>query len=86
MRVPTRAETDVDASPENWERFMALSANTRPFNYLGLPTISIPAGFDERGLPIGLQLAARPFGEARLLRVADAFQRETDWHKRNPLP
>jgi len=84
--VPTRAETDVDASTENWDRFMALSANTRPFNYLGLPTISIPAGFDERGLPIGLQLAARPFGEARLLRVADAFQRETDWHKRNPLP
>jgi len=85
-RVPTRAETDVDANPENWDRLMALSANTRPFNYLGLPTISIPAGFDDRGLPIGLQLAARPFGEARLLRVADAFQRETDWHKRNPLP
>jgi len=85
-RVPTRAETDVDASPENWDRLMALSANTRPFNYLGLPTISIPAGFDDRRLPIGLQLAARPFGEARLLRVADAFQRETDWHKRNPLP
>ncbi len=85
-RVPTRAETDVDASTENWDRFMALSANTRPFNYLGLPTISIPAGFDDRGLPIGLQLATRPFGEARLLRVADAFQRETDWHKRNPLP
>jgi len=85
-RVPTRAETDVDASPENWDRLMSLSANTRPFNYLGLPTISIPAGCDDRGLPIGLQLAARPFGEARLLRVADAFQRETDWHKRNPLP
>jgi len=86
LRVPTRAETDVDANPENWERFMALSANTRPFNYLGLPTISIPAGFDDRGLPVGLQLAARPYDEAGVLRVADAFQRVTDWHKRNPLP
>ena len=86
MRVPTRAEVNVDASAENWGRFMALSANTRPFNYLGLPTISVPAGFDDRGLPVGLQIAARPFGEARLLRIADAFQRETDWHKRNPLP
>lgn len=86
LRVPTRAETDVDADPENWARFMALSANTRPFNYLGLPTISIPAGFDDRKLPVGLQIAARPFGEARLLRIADAFQRETNWHKRNPLP
>lgn len=85
-RVPTRAETDIDADAENWGRFMALSANTRPFNYLGLPTISVPAGFDDRKLPVGLQIATRPFGEARLLRIADAFQRETDWHKRNPLP
>lgn len=85
VRTPTRAETDIDVSVENWARFMDLSANTRPFNYLGLPTISVPAGFDDRGLPVGLQLAARPFGEARLLRVADAFQRETDWHKRNPF-
>ena len=84
-RTPTRAETDIDADAQNWHRFMDLSANTRPFNYLGLPTVSVPAGFDDRGLPVGLQLAARPFGEARLLRVADAFQRETDWHKRNPL-
>lgn len=84
-RVPTRAETDIDADPDNWDRFMDLSRNTRPFNYLGLPTISIPAGFDDRGLPVGLQLAARPFAEARLLQVADAFQRETDWHRRTPF-
>jgi aspartyl-tRNA(Asn)/glutamyl-tRNA(Gln) amidotransferase subunit A len=85
VRVPTRAETDVDAAPENWSRFMALSENTRPFNYLGLPTISIPCGFDDRGLPVGLQLAGRPFSEARVLRAADAFQRATDWHRRTPF-
>ncbi|HEY4251525.1 MAG TPA: amidase [Roseomonas sp.] len=84
MRVPTLAETDVDADPANWQRLMAVSANTRPFNYLGLPTISVPCGFDDRGLPVGLQLAARPFAEARVLQVADAFQRETDWHTRVP--
>jgi len=83
-RVPTLAETDIDADAANWSRFMAVSANTRPFNYLGLPTISVPCGFDDRGLPIGLQLAARPFAEARVLAVADAFQRVTDWHKRCP--
>jgi aspartyl-tRNA(Asn)/glutamyl-tRNA(Gln) amidotransferase subunit A len=83
-RVPTLAETDIDADAANWSRFMAVSANTRPFNYLGLPTISVPCGFDDRGLPIGLQLAARPFAEARVLAVADAFQRVTDWHKRVP--
>ncbi len=83
-RVPTLAETDIDADPENWSRFMALSANTRPFNYLGLPTISVPCGFDGRGLPIGLQLAGRPFAEVTVLRAADAFQRATDWHRRSP--
>ena len=84
-RVPTLAETDIDVNPENWSRFMAVSANTRPFNYLGLPTISIPCGFDDRGLPVGLQLAARPFAESTVLRAADAFQQVTDWHKRSPL-
>ncbi|SDC44165.1 amidase [Belnapia rosea] len=83
-RVPTLAETDIDADPANWSRFMAVSANTRPFNYLGLPTISIPCGFDDRGLPIGLQLAGRPFAEATVLKAADAFQRETGWHCKAP--
>ncbi len=83
-RVPTRAETDADADTANWPRMMAVSANTRPFNYLGLPVVSVPCGCDDRGLPIGLQLAARPFAEARVLAAADAFQRDTDWHLRRP--
>jgi aspartyl-tRNA(Asn)/glutamyl-tRNA(Gln) amidotransferase subunit A len=57
---------------------------TRGINYLGLPAISVPAGFDSRGLPIGFQLVGRPFAEATLLRAADAFQRVTDWHKKKP--
>lgn len=84
MRVPTLAETDIDADPGNWGRHMAVSANTRPFNYLGIPTVSVPCGLDDRGLPIGLQLSARPFGEGRVLQAADAFQRDTDWHARMP--
>lgn len=85
MRVPTLAETDIDVDAEaNWARHMAVSSNTRPFNYLGVPTVSIPIGFDDRGLPMGMQLAARPFGEGRALMVADAYQRETDWHAKMP--
>jgi aspartyl-tRNA(Asn)/glutamyl-tRNA(Gln) amidotransferase subunit A len=57
---------------------------TRGINYLGLPSISVPAGFDGRGLPVGFQLVGRPFTEGLLLRAADAFQRVTDWHKRKP--
>jgi aspartyl-tRNA(Asn)/glutamyl-tRNA(Gln) amidotransferase subunit A len=48
--------------------------NTRPFNPYGLPAISIPCGFTQSGLPIGLQLAGRNFGEAALLSFAYAFE------------
>ncbi len=84
-RLPTLAETDIDKGPPGTEhRFMALSAYTRPFNYLGVPAVSIPCGLDTNGLPIGLQIIGRPFAEARVLRVADAYQRDTDWHRRRP--
>ncbi len=83
--LPTLAATDIDHGPPGTEhRFMAVSANTRPFNYLGLPAISLNCGFDPNGCPIGLQIAGRPFAEARLLQVADAYQRDTDWHSREP--
>ena len=83
--LPTLAATDIDAGPPGTEHsFMAVSANTRPFNYLGLPAISVPCGFDPNGCPIGLQIAGRPFAEARVMRVADAYQRDTDWHDRRP--
>ena len=83
--LPTLTETDIDHGPPGTEdRFLAVSANTRPFNYLGLPAISVPCGFDPNGLPIGLQLAGRPFAEARVLAAADAYQRDTDWHARVP--
>ncbi|HEX9496142.1 MAG TPA: amidase [Candidatus Limnocylindria bacterium] len=61
-----------------------LTAYTSPFNLTGLPAISIPCGFDANGLPIGLQLVARPWAEARLLRVARAYERATSWHERRP--
>jgi len=83
--LPTLAETDIDHGPPGTEhRFLAVSANTRPFNYLGLPAVSVPCGLDSQGCPIGLQIAGRPFAEARVLRVADAYQRDTDWHRRRP--
>ena len=61
-----------------------LTAYTSPFNLTGLPAISIPCGFDTAGLPIGLQLVARPWAEARLLRIARAYERATTWHERRP--
>jgi aspartyl-tRNA(Asn)/glutamyl-tRNA(Gln) amidotransferase subunit A len=83
--LPSIAATDVDNGPPGTEQAaMGISINTRPFNYLGLPSMSIPCGFDPNGLPIGLQISGRPFAEGAVLQAADAYQRDTDWHARRP--
>jgi aspartyl-tRNA(Asn)/glutamyl-tRNA(Gln) amidotransferase subunit A len=56
--------------------------NTRPFNTLGLPALSLPCGFTKDGLPIGLQIAGAPGDEARVLALAYAYEQATDWHTR----
>jgi aspartyl-tRNA(Asn)/glutamyl-tRNA(Gln) amidotransferase subunit A len=57
---------------------------TIPANLAGLPGLSIPSGFGERGLPVGLQLVGDYFSEAKMLGVAHQYQRATDWHRRVP--
>jgi len=55
-----------------------------PYDLTGLPAITVPCGFSSSGLPIGLQFAGKPFDEATILRVANAYERATDWHSRHP--
>jgi aspartyl-tRNA(Asn)/glutamyl-tRNA(Gln) amidotransferase subunit A len=55
---------------------------TIPVNLAGTCGISVPAGLSQAGLPIGLQLIGKPFGEKELLQAAYAFERETEWHKK----
>jgi aspartyl-tRNA(Asn)/glutamyl-tRNA(Gln) amidotransferase subunit A len=57
---------------------------TIPVNLAGLPGISVPAGFDDVGHPVGLQIIGRYFDEARVLNVAHRYQQVTDWHKQIP--
>ncbi len=76
-----------DSSP--WERpdelFAEMPARyTRVFNFVGNPAITVPCGFTARGLPVGLQLAGRPFEEGTLLRAAHAYEQATGWHRRRP--
>jgi aspartyl-tRNA(Asn)/glutamyl-tRNA(Gln) amidotransferase subunit A len=54
-------------------------------NLAGVPAISIPCGFDEKGLPIGLQIIAPAFSEEKLLRIARMYEAQTDWHKKRPV-
>jgi aspartyl-tRNA(Asn)/glutamyl-tRNA(Gln) amidotransferase subunit A len=57
---------------------------TIPANLAGLPAASIPCGFGAGGLPVGLHLVGNYFAEAKILNVAHRYQRETDWHRREP--
>jgi Asp-tRNA(Asn)/Glu-tRNA(Gln) amidotransferase A subunit family amidase len=58
--------------------------NTRPFNVLGVPTISVPAGFTPDRLPVGLQIAGRPGDDWGVLDLALAFEREAPWFEQRP--
>ena len=57
---------------------------TRWVNYLGVPALVFPCGFDSRGLPIAVQLVGRPFAEATLLSAGRMLQQRSDWHLRAP--
>jgi aspartyl-tRNA(Asn)/glutamyl-tRNA(Gln) amidotransferase subunit A len=82
--VPTLAETDVGAAASMWKVISELVRCTAPFNFLGVPALSVPVGTTLAGPPVGLQLVGPPFSEARLLRVAAAYQSATNWHERVP--
>ena len=63
-------------------RFFFRRAYTGCYSLTALPAISVPGGFTSDGLPIGLQLGARPFAEETLFRAAHAYEQATDWHTR----
>ncbi|HSR12734.1 MAG TPA: amidase [Thermodesulfobacteriota bacterium] len=62
----------------------ALTRFTRIFNLIGIPSLCLSCGFSSAGMPIGLQIAGRPFEEALVLRVGFAYERETPWKERHP--
>jgi aspartyl-tRNA(Asn)/glutamyl-tRNA(Gln) amidotransferase subunit A len=80
--------TAVPAFPieglDSIEQARLLTRYTSPFNLVGLPALSLPCGYTAEGLPIGLQLVARHWGEAQLLRAAYAYENATEWHQSRP--
>jgi len=83
MPIPAPLIADLKANPEALRPAeLKLLRNTRPFNVWGLPAISVPCGFTESGLPIGLQIAGPPWREDLVLRLAHAYEQATAWHKR----
>ncbi|PFG74324.1 amidase [Tepidiforma thermophila] len=85
MRPASRiGEDPVEVEGVQLSTGAAFASLTMPFNLAGVPAISIPCGFSSEGLPIGLQLAARPFDEPTLIRAAFSYECATDWHRREP--
>ncbi len=84
VAAPTIAESDLGNSPGAEAVIQRLTRFTRPINYLGLPSLTVPAGFTSSGLPVGMQLIGRSFDEATLLTIGAAFQRASDFHERVP--
>jgi amidase len=66
------------------EDYNIIGKFTSPFNATGTPTVTLPCGFTNDGRPVALQLAGPGGSEAKLLRVAHAYQQATDWHTRRP--
>lgn len=84
--IPAPKIADLKQNPDFLRpQELLLLRNTRPINVWGLPAISVPCGFTEAGLPIGLQIIGPHWREAVVLQVARAYEQATAWHKREPL-
>ncbi len=80
----TPVAAPLATGPDALEWARQLTRFTNPFNLTGLPALSLPCGFTREGLPVGLQLVAAPWLEARVLQAAYAYQQATEWHLRKP--
>jgi aspartyl-tRNA(Asn)/glutamyl-tRNA(Gln) amidotransferase subunit A len=83
--APRIGQAAVDIGQETVDVVSVLSRLTRPANLTGFPAISVPCGFTQGGLPIGLQFVGRPFAEATILQLAFAYEQDTTWHQRQPM-
>jgi aspartyl-tRNA(Asn)/glutamyl-tRNA(Gln) amidotransferase subunit A len=83
--VPALPIAQVDESIEAYsEANMKCLRNTAIGNILNLCGLSVPCGFTKKGLPVGLMIYGKPFDEATVLRIGNAYQHATDWHRRTP--
>ncbi len=76
FNLPTIKNSDLGANPDAEPLVQRIGHNTRPVNFLGLPAVCLPTGFDKNGLPVSLQLIGSPFSEGKLLNLAKQLESE----------
>ena len=84
IAVPTLEETDSGVSNDALQVNEGLAWCTRAASFLASPSLAVPCGFADRGLPAGFQIMGQPYSEALLFRIGHAYQGATDWHTRAP--
>jgi aspartyl-tRNA(Asn)/glutamyl-tRNA(Gln) amidotransferase subunit A len=82
--APSYDAVKAGSTEEVLRRMGRFSRLTRPWNLLGVPVLSVPCGFSATGLPLGLQIAGRPFDEATVLRAGHAYEQAAGWWRRRP--
>ena len=80
--IPTKA--GIDSKQQVLDGLAGRRSFTAPFNLANTPALSINCGFTSQQLPVGLQIAGKPFDEGTLFRVAHAYEQATEWHTRRP--
>ena len=84
MPVPIPSLELMKRYGEDPDVLLGILRFTAPFNFSGSPTVTLPNGVDAAGLPLSMQIVGPHLSEHVLVRVAQAFQSATDWHKRRP--
>jgi aspartyl-tRNA(Asn)/glutamyl-tRNA(Gln) amidotransferase subunit A len=74
----------VGSEADMAQKIILRRISTYPYSIANVPALAVPAGFTRSGLPLSLQVAAKPFDETTVFRVAHAFERATPWHTRHP--
>jgi aspartyl-tRNA(Asn)/glutamyl-tRNA(Gln) amidotransferase subunit A len=82
--TPTSTTPAEKIDEMDMQRRMLGASFTGMWNLIGLPALAVPCGFSSTGLPLSMQIVGKPFDEASVLRVGDAYQQSVDWHLRVP--